>query len=644
MSDEKRKIESAETLHSPENYYVNSSSPNSSFLRKRNNKKTFASNPAVITEPFQGETELTGIGVSKGVTAGKIIRLHGTLQIFRITIAETEIEKEIRRFRAAIRLTRQRLKKIKQLAAESVGEKQSYIFEAHLLMLEDRSLLEPVESCIQTEKVNAEWAVKVVSDNILQAYSEIQNEYLQDRRTDIEDVIQRLLLSLSGSKQTTGKIEKEAVLLAEEILPSTLAELSRENIRAIVTEKGGWTSHSFILARELGLPAVSGIKNIFQKVRSGDSIIVDGFNGRIILHPENETLKRYENAIVHTLEARNIWADTNLSTLKTADSRPITIRANLDLAEKYADCQKFGAEGIGLYRSEFLFGKNGRIPTENEQLKAYRQLSELAGKHRVRIRLFDIGSENLAEKDRLNERNPALGLRAIRLGLSQKEILRPQIRAILRLVGNGNLDVVVPMVSDVSEIRRVKIIIQEEAEKLAVPKYQLDTLGIGAMIEVPSAALTAEAMARETDFLSLGTNDLVQYLLAVDRDNEAVESWFRSLHPAVLHCIHHTLKSAKKLNKPITVCGEMAGSPVYAAILVGLGAEDFSMTSASIPRVRRALSQIKQTEAEEIALKLLDCGSADETEEIVRSEFGKRFSHIFPPEMLPSPRLKRALP
>ena len=412
MADEKTKTKSNNSSRPLKSVELSATSRN---LAARQSPNTENTSVAKIKK-VKKETKLTGIGVSKGVIAGKIVRLHGSLQIFRVAVVESEIAKEVRRFRVAIRLTRQRLKKIKQLATESFGTEQAYIFDAHLLMLEDRSLLEQVEAHIQTAKVNAEWAIKVVSDNILAVYSDIEDDYLRERRADIEDVIQRLLFSLSGGKQATRHLEKEAVLLAEEILPSTIAELSRENIRAIVTEKGGWTSHSFILARELGLPAVSGIKNVFQKAQTGDSVIVDGFNGRIVLHPKNETYSLYRTPIAQTLEARSVTFESGLIALKTVDEIEITIRANVDLAGKYEECKKFGAQGIGLYRSEFLFGKNGRVPTEREQMQAYQQLAEIAEKHRARIRLFDIGNEHLIEQNRQNERNPALGLRAIRLG------------------------------------------------------------------------------------------------------------------------------------------------------------------------------------------------------------------------------------
>ena len=609
---------------------------------KQNSGKTAVPQPRNFTAPktsdnptSREELEFYGIGVSKGIAYGTVVRLHGRSQIFKILIGEENVETEIRRFRAAVRLTRQRLRKVKEIAFENFGEEQSYIFESHILMLEDRSFHEQTESYIRTHKVNSAWAVKSAGDNILALYAKIEDDYLRERRADVEDVIQRLLFALSGTEPTTGIIAEDAVLVAREILPSTVAELNRRHAQAIITEHGGWTSHGFILARELNLPAVSGVKNIFQKAKSGDSVIVDGFRGRVFLNPAATTLERYLPAITRFRETYLTNDKTDAIPLITPDGIAVTLRANLDLPEKYAEFKEYGANGIGLFRSEFLIGKDGKFPSENEQIEVYARLARLAGNGGTKIRLFDCGADAMPQAGYAREPNPALGLRAIRLGLAQEIILRPQIRAIVRVAATENIEMTLPMISDIREVRKVREIIAEERNFLDDRNIAHGPVKIGVMIEVPAAALIAEQLAREVDFFSLGTNDLVQYLLAVDRDNEQVADWFRTLHPAVLFCIKKTLEAAKQAGIPAFICGEMASSPVYATVLLGLGATEFSMTATAIPRVRQVLQKIRQSEAAEIVAQMLIAGLPDETEEIVRREFTERFGALFPPEMLP---------
>lgn len=583
------------------------------------------------------ESRWNGLGVSGGFVMGRVLRVHGSRnQIYRVTLDTDEVEKEVRRFRAAVRLSKRQLNVIKQRAEEELGRNHAYIFDAHLLMLEDRKILHEVESYIKRENANAEWALKVVSDKLLAVYAEIKDDYLRERGSDIEDVVQRLLVALNGHRLTHRNILENAVIVAEDLLPSVLAELNFSRTKAIATDVGGWTSHTAIIARGLGLPAVVGLQNLYRIARTGDEIIIDGNKGEVILYPSKDTFQNYQTK----LAATNGLAvkEAVQGKAKTLDGTEITLRANLDLLVENEGMSVASVCGVGLYRTEFLLAHRGTMPTEEEQYQAYLKVAELSKNHPAKLRLFDIGGDKISVALAENERNPALGLRAIRLSLTHEEILRTQIRAVFRAAAKGNFEVSIPMVSDVSDVRRAKKIIEEEKENLLNEGVEIGDIKIGAMIEVPSAVLTSGKIANEVDFFSLGTNDLVQYLLAVDRGNDHASDWFRTLHPAVLQSIKQTLDAASKANISSIVCGEMAGTPVYAVILIGLGARELSMASTSLRRVHKALSNINLNEAKEIARKCLECGTANEVEDLVRDEFVKQWSEIFPTESLPMPR------
>lgn len=585
------------------------------------------------------ETRRSGLGVSDGVVVGRVLRIfNGTRQVYRATLEEADLERETRRLRAAVRLARRQLLDIKKRAEKEMGEEHAYIFDAHLLMLEDRKLLEDIESYIRTERANAEWAVKVAADRLLAIYSEIKDDYLRERGSDIEDVMQRILVALSGEKPEHRRLTEDAVIVAEDLLPSTVAELDFEHARAIATDAGGWTSHTAIIARALGIPSVVGLRDLHRQARTGDEIVVDALKGEVVLHPTTETLEHYQAVADSLSVSRSAASEEERGPLQTLDGVEILLRANVELPAEYEGVRRFGARGIGLYRSEFMLSHRGAMPDEDEQRLAYMEVARLAGDDRAIIRLFDLGGDKMAGVAAETERNPALGLRAIRFSLHREEILRTQVSAILRAAAHGSLDIVLPMVSDVSDVRRARAIIDEERERLQTEGQDIGQVRIGAMIEVPSAVLTAERLAREVEFFSLGTNDLVQYLLAVDRGNEEVADWFRSLHPAVLHSVKRTLDAARAAGIPASICGEMAATPVYAVVLLGLGAIDFSMTASSIPRVRRTLAGVAMADARAIAAECLECACADEVEELVRARFIASWPHLFPLKSLPASR------
>jgi phosphotransferase system enzyme I (PtsI) len=582
---------------------------------------------------------LNGRSVSKGIAIGKAVCLYGIKrQFYRIKLDENEIEREIKRVKAAVRLAKLRLRKI--IAPAAAKEKKSdSILDVQFLILEDRSLHNQIENLIRAQKVNAEWAVKEVSDKYLEAYKAIQDEYLRERYVDLEDVIERLMSALDGGVHSALSFDDETIIVSKELKPSTMVELLNGNINGIVTETGGWTSHTFILAREHGLPSTAGLKNVLKQIKTGDTLVVDGNRGLVHVNPSREKLKEYESMV----SSRRAAIAPGLVPQKfaTTDGVEIAIRVNSDTAINYQEAKKFGAKGIGLFRSEFLVNREGGFPTEKQQIREYRLIAEEAGAHGVCIRTFDIGVSQAFEESEEKEKNPALGLRAIRLVLANEKIFRTQVRALLQASLGKKLNIVLPMISDVSEILQAKKIIAEEKKNLKAKNIAVGKPKIGAMIEVPSAVLMADEIAAEVDFLSLGTNDLVQYLLAVDRDNENVADWFRTLHPAVLRAVGHVLNVGEKHSIPVLVCGEMSGSPVYCVILVGLGAKELSMSVKAIPRVTEVITQISHKSAAEIAQKLLKTRTADEAESFVSREFSRKWPDLFTLESLPQYRSSR---
>ncbi|MBA3806713.1 MAG: phosphoenolpyruvate--protein phosphotransferase, partial [Acidobacteria bacterium] len=417
------------------------------------------------------EERWRGLSVSDGVVVGHVLRIHsGTRNIYRETLDEGETARETRRFRASVRLARRQLMDVQARAEKELGAEHAYIFDAHLLMLEDRKLLDEVENFIQHERANAEWAVKVVSDRLLAVYSEIKDDYLRERGSDIEDVAQRLLVALSGERPGYRQLTEDAVIVAEDLLPSTMAELDFEHARAIATDAGGWTSHMAIIARGLGLPAVVGLRDLYRRARTGDEIVVDALQGEIVLRPSAATIESYQAIITCNRQSRASQADAARSAppqLRTLDGVEITLRANIELPAEYEGVSRFGARGIGLYRSEFLMTQRGIMPSEDEQCEAYRAVAQLAGEDGATVRLFDLGGDKMGGMSLEVERNPALGLRAIRYSLAHEDVLRSQARAVLRAAAKvARLDIVLPMISDVTDVRRARRIIEEERKKL----------------------------------------------------------------------------------------------------------------------------------------------------------------------------------
>lgn len=587
----------------------------------------------------KAEVRLKAQAVSRGVAVGKVLCLYGrNRQFYRAELREAQVAGEIRRLRAAFRLS---IRQLKNLSRSSNGQSKATpgIFDAHRMILEDISFREKIESMIGEERVNAEWAVKSVGEGYISRYKSIADESLRERYIDLEDVIDRVQNALGGGSSHL-KIEKNTVLAAQELKPSTIAELSDRFPVALITEHGGWTSHTFILAREINIPAVTGVRKVLRRLKTGDAVVVDGFTGQLIVNPKPSTIESSLKDRIDAVDDPLVTTADDPSTIpKTLDGREITVRANLDIPSIYGKARKLGALGIGLYRSEFLFNQFKGFPSENEQAAAYGKVAEFAGSDGVKIRTFDLNAEQLYGEAVAREKNPALGLRAIRLSLSHRNEFRTQLRAILRAAYKRTIDIVVPMITGVAEVRIVRQMLEKEREYLTKKGIEIGEIRLGAMVEVPSSLFLIDEIVEESDLICLGTNDLVQYLLAADRDNESVADWFRTVDPAVIRAIARVSDSANTAGKPLIVCGEMAGSPFYIPLLIGLGITEMSMNMNSISRVRRTIAGVAYEECVILAKQALACRTADEIEDKVFDHIEAKWARLFPQSFIKNRKL-----
>lgn len=542
-----------------------------------------------------------------------------------------ETENELLRFKTALDRSILRLREI--AANNAPDQPVSSIFGVQLLILES-SFAEKIQAFIKNEKANAEWAIRMISDHYIKQQESVVDVHLRDKYLDIKDVANRLLKELNGSHPVTPT-DAGSVIVARDLSPSTIVELAKKKPAAIITEQGGWTSHSSILAREFELPMVSGVRNLEHFLSDGDRIIVDGINSEIILNPSDKTLAEFEKDGLPE-KPSGILIPKNSDSPKTADGQQFLILANIDKPESYEIAKNKGAQGIGLFRSESLIDQQGTVPLEDEQFSAYCRVADAAGTQGVKIRTFDVGIDRFGSDAHWVEQNPSLGLRAIRLSLADPVHFRTQIRALLRAAFGRRIDIILPMISGIDEIARSKTIIEAERSDLLASGFEIGDPKLGAMIETPSAVLTAFDIAKHVDFLCLGTNDLVQYLLAVDRDNDAVADWYQTLHPAVIRAIGEVIAAAEKACVPITACGEMSGSPFYAPVLLGLGAREFSMNPNSIAQVRKLLTGISLGDAAALAAEIRSLLTAEEVESHLREHYKTNWSALFPADFLNS--------
>jgi len=564
---------------------------------------------------------LRGIGVSPGIGMGEVsISERVIFTSRREAIAAGQVDEELKRLQRAIERTKGELVRIKTDIKDKMGEEHAIIFEAHLLILEDPSLLSGLEKVISEDKVRSEWALSRTNARYEKVFEAINDEYFKQRKSDISDVLAKIYRNLERKKEKKEVPDRLKVLVAHELLPSEAAvSLSRKNVLAVALDVGGQTSHTAILARSLGIPAVVGLHNITLQVKNGDFIIVDGTDGEVIITPPQAVRREFMGKKEKYEKYRKDLQKTARLESKTLDGVPFVPMANIELPEEVNIARSYGAEGVGLFRSEFIYLQRTTLPTEEDHLAIYSRLAREAYPAPVYIRTIDIGGEKTLPQLKIEkEPNPALGLRAIRFSLRNGDLFRTQLRAILKASVKGNLRILIPMVTEIEEINEVKMLLEEVKDDLRRRKERFDErIPLGTMIEVPAAAAMADHLLKEVDYLSIGTNDLIQYYLAVDRSNEFVSYLYKPLHPAVLRLIRSVIQAAVKAGKEVTVCGEMAADPLSALVLFGFGLRKFSMNPIFIPRIKKALRSIELETVEQAVAEAMGFRSSQEIEEFM---------------------------
>ena len=562
-----------------------------------------------MSDKARQEIQFEGAGVSTGSAFGKIHVVRDDLDdVARYRISPSQVPDEIGRFETALIQTRMQILEMQQRIAESIGAKDAAIFDAHLLVVEDRTLIDEVLRKLETDLCNVEWVFQEVATRYAETLNKIDDPYLRERALDIQDVTKRVIRNLQGkAPKTFLRLSEPHILVAHNLTPSDTASMNRERVLGIVTDLGSRTSHTAIMARSLNIPAIVGLHDITAKLETGQYVLVDGTDGLLIVDPTPETLARYAE-----IESRRARVVAQLKELRetrstTRDGCHIVLSANIELPEDVDAVAANGAEGIGLYRTEFLYLNRNTLPTEDEQYETYRKVAERVRPDPLIIRTFDLGGDKLAPGtvDITDELNPFLGWRAIRFCLENVDILKTQLRAILRASAVGNVRIMFPMISGLDELRRAVAVLAECKEELHSSKIDIaKQIEVGAMIEIPSAAISASVLAREVDFFSIGTNDLIQYALAVDRVNERIAHLYEPTHPAVLRLLKMIADAAHANDIWVGVCGEMAGDIALVPLLLGLGMDELSASATLVPRVKRAVQ----------SLTIAECGQlVDET-------------------------------
>jgi len=558
-----------------------------------------------------------GAGASPGIARGKIHVVRDELDdVPRYRIAPSQIADEIGRFEAALIQTRMQILKMQQRIAESIGAKDAAIFDAHLLVVEDRTLIDEVLRKLETDLWNVEWVFQEVATRYAATLSKIDDPYLRERAVDIQDVSKRVIRNLQGkAPRAFLALTEPHILVAHNLTPSDTASMNKKHVLGIATDLGSRTSHAAIMARSLNIPAIVGLHDITAKLETGQYVLLDGIDGVLIVNPTAETLAKY--AEIESKRAKVVAQLKELreTTSTTRDGRHIVLSANIELPEDVEAVFANGAEGIGLYRTEFLYLNRNTLPTEEEQYETYRQVAERVRPHPLIIRTFDLGGDKLAAGtvDMTDELNPFLGWRAIRFCLENIDIFKTQLSAILRASTVGNVKIMFPMISGLDELRRAIEVLAECKEELRKAEIDIaDKIEVGAMIEIPSAAISANVLAREVDFFSIGTNDLIQYALAVDRVNEKIAHLYEPTHPAVVRLLKMIADAAHANNIWVGVCGEMAGDIALTPLLLSLGMDELSTSAMLVPRVKRAVQSLAIPECRELVEETLKLDTPSE--------------------------------
>ncbi|WZE74085.2 phosphoenolpyruvate--protein phosphotransferase [Macrococcus sp. CCM 2573] len=564
-------------------------------------------------------TTLKGIGASDGIAIAKAYLLvEPDLSFNNDKVAD--VDAEVEKFKAAINQSKVELTQIRNNAEIALGPDKAAIFDAHLLVLEDPELINPIEDNIRNNQMNAAASLSEVSTNFITIFESMDNEYMKERAADIKDVSKRVLSHILGvSLPNPTMIDEPVVIIAEDLTPSDTAQLNKKFVQGFATNIGGRTSHSAIMSRSLEIPAVVGTKNITDAVQQGDFVIVDGIAGEVIINPDEQTVTGYKARQAAFLQEKEELKQLVNDKTVTKEGKHVELAANIGTPNDLEGVKNNGAEGIGLYRTEFLYMGRDAMPSEDEQFEAYKKvLSEMDGK-RVVVRTLDIGGDK--ELPYLNlpkEMNPFLGYRAIRLCLDQQDIFRTQLRALLRASIHGKLSIMFPMIATINEFRDAKAILEEEKASLIADKVKVaDDIELGIMVEIPSTAAMADIFAKEVDFFSIGTNDLIQYTMAADRMSERVSYLYQPYNPAILRLIKQVIDASHKEGKWTGMCGEMAGDSTAIPLLLGLGLDEFSMSATSVLSARRQIKNLSQPEMAKVAEQALNCATQEEVVKLV---------------------------
>ncbi|MBZ5341583.1 phosphoenolpyruvate--protein phosphotransferase [Staphylococcus aureus] len=565
---------------------------------------------------------IKGIAASDGVAIAKAYLLVEPDLTFDKNEKVTDVEGEVAKFNNAIEASKVELTKIRNNAEVQLGADKAAIFDAHLLVLDDPELIQPIQDKIKNENANAASALTDVTTQFVTIFESMDNEYMKERAADIRDVSKRVLSHILGVElPNPSMIDESVVIVGNDLTPSDTAQLNKEFVQGFATNIGGRTSHSAIMSRSLEIPAIVGTKSITQEVKQGDMIIVDGLNGDVIVNPTEDELIAYQD------KRERYFADKKeLQKLRDADTVTVDgvhaeLAANIGTPNDLPGVIENGAQGIGLYRTEFLYMGRDQMPTEEEQFEAYKEVLEAMDGKRVVVRTLDIGGDKeLSYLNLPEEMNPFLGYRAIRLCLAQQDIFRPQLRALLRASVYGKLNIMFPMVATINEFREAKAILLEEKENLKNEGHDIsDDIELGIMVEIPATAALADVFAKEVDFFSIGTNDLIQYTLAADRMSERVSYLYQPYNPSILRLVKQVIEASHKEGKWTGMCGEMAGDETAIPLLLGLGLDEFSMSATSILKARRQINGLSKNEMTELANRAIDCATQEKVIELVNN-------------------------
>ncbi|MFA5834793.1 MAG: phosphoenolpyruvate--protein phosphotransferase [Bacteroidota bacterium] len=577
----------------------------------------------------KNEIVLHGIPASPGIIIGKAyVFAKQAPRVEEKSIGENEISLELERLQHAVDRSEKELLKVLQLTEQKVGSQKAKIFEAQIMILSDSVLFGSIRKRIQNDLKSAEYVVHREISKYQQMMMNSSDEYMRERAHDVEDVKNRVIRNIQQEK-LISRFEPNSIVVSEILTPADTVLFSRNEVLAYATDMGGVTSHAALLSRSLNIPSVVGLKVITKHVQVGDTIIVDGYTGNVTLHPTEETIARCIERKTEHEQFETRLKEIRELTAQTMDGKIVHLSCNIEFSDEAGNVHTQGSTGVGLYRTEGLFLRTENYPSEDEQYAEYRAVVEKSRPHKVVMRTLDIGGDKVVSNS-TSEDNPFLGWRGIRLLLDRPEVFLTQLRAMLRASAYGEIWIMLPMISGIKEIRQSKEYLEIAKKELREKHVPFDeNIKIGAMIEVPSAAILAGEIAEEVDFLSIGTNDLIQYLLAVDRGNEVVSSLYQEFHPAVIKTIRSIIMEAHRVGKPVSMCGEMAGDPIAILLLLGLGLDEFSMTPHILPEIKKIIRSVSCAEAEEIANRVLEMKTEDDIKDFLRVNL-----HTMVPELL----------